>query len=600
MLRSSWWRPVRLLAWALCFLVSPLAGAGPLDGGSGAVMLQGFHWESHETYPWWNTVAARADDIAGSGFHMVWLPPSGRSAGGAIEGYLPNELYTQTGGYGTEQQLKSLISALKARNVKVLADVVINHRVGTNNWADFTLPTWGADAVCRGDEWAGATGNPDTGAGFNAGRDIDHTQGYVRQGIIDWLNWMKGTIGYDGWRYDYVRGYSGTYVGTYNAATTPYFSVGELWDNLDLNNPNPHRQQIINWIDATGGSSAAFDFTTKGLLQQAVQYNEYWRMRDSNGKPAGVIGWWPARSVTFVDNHDTGPSPGGTGGQNHWPFPSGQVMQGYAYILTHPGIPTVYWPHFFDWGLRDAIRALMQVRSSQGLTSTSTVAIQVADSSRYAAIIDNKVAMKIGPGAWSPGTGWTPATSGTNYAVWTKSTPPPPPPGKVRTVIYILRETQPGQDIFIRGGHDQALVNAGHYASASENITYLNTKNTTTASLKASDATLDWSSDSALDWTCNAWPAAWGTPRYYATDGYGQDPENTRGLHWWKFDVMMDGQKGDWFEFKAFLRQNGTTQWEPDIRQAGTPFSTINHWGKKGHITFVTFGQSQAEFVPLP
>jgi hypothetical protein len=28
-----------------------------------------------------------------------------------------------------------------------------------------------------------------------------------------------------------------------------------------------HRQKIINWIDNTGGLCAAFDFTTKGILQ---------------------------------------------------------------------------------------------------------------------------------------------------------------------------------------------------------------------------------------------------------------------------------------------------------------------------------------------
>jgi hypothetical protein len=28
-----------------------------------------------------------------------------------------------------------------------------------------------------------------------------------------------------------------------------------------------HRQRIINWIDSTGGLCAAFDFTTKGILQ---------------------------------------------------------------------------------------------------------------------------------------------------------------------------------------------------------------------------------------------------------------------------------------------------------------------------------------------
>ncbi|HSP79837.1 MAG TPA: glucan 1,4-alpha-maltotetraohydrolase domain-containing protein, partial [Myxococcaceae bacterium] len=311
---------------------------------------------------------------------------------------------------------------LHAYQVKAIADIVVNHRVGTTNWADFTNPTWGSWAVARGDEWSGATGNWDTGDGYSAARDLDHTHGTVQSDLKSWMSWLKSSIGYDGWRYDYVKGYAGSYVGTYNSATVPYFSVGELWTDLNLGNPDAHRQQLMNWLDATGGRSAAFDFTTKGLLQQAVQYNEFWRLKDSQGKPSGAIGWWPARSVTFIDNHDTGPSYP-SGGQNHWPFPGDKVMQGYAYILTHPGIPTVYWVHFYDWGHKSAIKTLMGIRKSKGSTSTSAVSIPAADSSRYAAIItgnNGSVAMKIGPGSWSPGSGWTLATSGTHYAVWTK------------------------------------------------------------------------------------------------------------------------------------------------------------------------------------
>lgn len=33
---------------------------------------------------------------------------------------------------------------------------------------------------------------------------------------------------------------------------------------------------------------------------------QYWRLCDSQGKPPGVMGWWPSRAVTFLDNHDTG------------------------------------------------------------------------------------------------------------------------------------------------------------------------------------------------------------------------------------------------------------------------------------------------------
>jgi len=30
------------------------------------------------------------------------------------------------------------------------------------------------------------------------------------------------------------------------------------------------------------------------------------RLQDPEGKPPGVMGWWPSRSDTFVENHDTG------------------------------------------------------------------------------------------------------------------------------------------------------------------------------------------------------------------------------------------------------------------------------------------------------
>jgi alpha-amylase len=127
--------------------------------------------------------------------------------------------------------------------------------------------------------------------------------------------------------------------------------------------------------------------------------------------------------VTFVDNHDTGPAESCGSGQNLWPAPCGKVMEGYAYILSHPGIPTVFYPHIYNWGLKTQISALMKARKSAGVNSTSAVAIQQATQGLYAAIVTgstHQLAMKIGPNSWSPGTGWTLQTSGTNYAVWMK------------------------------------------------------------------------------------------------------------------------------------------------------------------------------------
>jgi alpha-amylase len=103
---------------------------------------------------------------------------------------------------------------------------------------------------------------------------------------------------------------------------------------------DPHRQALVDSVDKVGGAASpatVFDFTTKGILNAAVE-GELWRLVDAQGKAPCVIGWWPAKAVTFVDNHDTGST------QAMWPFPSDKVMQGYAYILTHPGNPCIVSP----------------------------------------------------------------------------------------------------------------------------------------------------------------------------------------------------------------------------------------------------------------
>eukprot|EP00951_Prasinocladus_malaysianus_P000149 scaffold1145_cov34-Prasinocladus_malaysianus.AAC.1 len=66
-------------------------------------------------------------------------------------------------------------------------------------------------------------------------------------------------------------------------------------------------QCLCDWIDHSGESSTVFDFPTKGILQYAITHCEYHRLA-KDGKPTGLIGWWPERAVTFVDNHDTGGS----------------------------------------------------------------------------------------------------------------------------------------------------------------------------------------------------------------------------------------------------------------------------------------------------
>lgn len=74
-------------------------------------------------------------------------------------GYLPQNLYSLNSSYGSEDLLKALLNKMKMHNVRAMADIVINHRVGTtqgdggiyNRYDGIPLP-WDEHAVtsCTG------------------------------------------------------------------------------------------------------------------------------------------------------------------------------------------------------------------------------------------------------------------------------------------------------------------------------------------------------------------------------------------------------------------------------------------------------------------
>ncbi|KAE8659106.1 Alpha-amylase 1 [Hibiscus syriacus] len=214
------------------------------------------------------------------------------------------------------------------------------------------------------------------------------------------------------------QGYAPSITKIYMERTSPDFAVGEKWEDLSLgqDSQDSHRGALKVWVEAAGGAVKAFDFTTKGVLNAAVQ-GELWRLKDSNGKSPRMIRILPQNAVTFIDNHDTGST------QRLWPFPSDKVMQGYAYILTHPGTPSIFYDHFVDWGLKDEITKLSAVRRNNGISETSKVNIVASDSDLYVAVIDEKIITKIGPkmdlGNLVP-SNYQLATSGKDYAVWVK------------------------------------------------------------------------------------------------------------------------------------------------------------------------------------
>jgi alpha-amylase len=409
---------------ALSLRARPVAREKKYHGDGRDILLQGFHWESHRGVTeatgnrrsWYRIIQDNAAAIRTAGFSWVWFPPPSDSL--APQGYIPRRWNVLDTAYGSEAELRAAIRALAP--VRAMADVVLNHRVGASTpGADFADPPFvdNRAAIVRDDASGVGTGNSDTGEHHPAGRDLDHTNPDVRAAIRASLRGLKA-VGFQGWRYDLAKGYHGRFVGEYNEATDPALSVGEYFDG--------DKQKVTDWLDATGGRSTAFDYPTRFLLYEACKSDDYGGLRATvSGRvvPGGLIGYWPSRAVTFLDNHDTeyrrdrDPYHPANGVKH---FEGWMVHMGYTYLLTHPGIPCVFWSHFFEWGdaLRWRISQLMMLRRTMGLHAGSTVDIRAAGKGLYAAFIDGRVAVKLGQREWHPGGGWQIAADGDRCAVW--------------------------------------------------------------------------------------------------------------------------------------------------------------------------------------
>ena len=500
------------------------------------VMLQGFTWNSaprgtgwnkENPSPYWGNWYGIMKNNAASikdTFEYVWFNPPSVCDTSSSEGYAPTELNNLNSYYGTADELKEVIQAIQP--AKAIADIVVNHRAGSTCWGDFTNPDWGVvkgekyPAICSDDEAFNASsgdkdhmvgkpsGAADTGATYGAYRDLDHTNTVVQDGIIAWMNDVLKPAGFVGWRYDYVKGFAGKYVGKYNAGSDAQFSVGEYWPSAGYNasSPSVWGNEIKNWISSTetgGQRSRAFDFALKGAMNSV--FGCTWREGSypnyTSGGSSGSGNYalladesnlyisQPSDAVTFIDNHDTGSN------QGHWELNRNKIGAGYALILTHPGVPCVSWSHYFTFNeggngdttypysglgaaqsylagntvagtektLREHIDYLIQLRKETGIEYDSVRTTLKADSSVYAAEItgtNGSLIVSIG-GSYTPSAdgyaGNNPIYGGTNFKIWKKGVNGEYTSGGETTVeLSVTNDCGSGNAMFFTGTFTEA------------------------------------------------------------------------------------------------------------------------------------------------
>ena len=355
------------------------------------VMLQGFSWDSYD-YSQWTVLEKQADDMKGF-IDLVWLPQSGKCIETTqVMGYKPYYYFNQNSSFGTEAELRSLIAKFKANGIGAIADVVVNHR-NTDGWFTFPTETYNGVTykmqptdICKNDD-GGATAkqatkegvslsnNNDEGQDWDGCRDLDHKSANVQKIIKAYLKFLKEDIGYTGFRYDMVKGFSGTHVADYNDATGIEFSVGEYWDG---------NQSIINWINKTNKKSAAFDFQFRYNVRDAVGVKD--------NKIVSAQNWSKLKSdnnlmhdptyrqyaITFVENHDMQYR---SADEQLDPLKR-DTLAANAYMLAMPGTPCVFQPHWRAY--KQEIKSMIEARKLAGITNMSNYTNKMAQTYCFA------------------------------------------------------------------------------------------------------------------------------------------------------------------------------------------------------------------------
>ncbi|MBW3067915.1 MULTISPECIES: alpha-amylase [unclassified Actinomyces] len=366
-------------------------------GRENPILLQGFAWDLAADSSHWRFLADNAALIADSGVTTIWLPPAYKGQAGVNDvGYGVYDTYdlgefdqkgTVPTKYGTKDEYVAAVAALRATGMEVLADIVLNHRMGADGveqvravevdgadrrkpiadpgtitaWTRFTFPgrrgaysdfTW--DHTCfLGTDWDEATrrnsvwlfegkewnedvtdelGNFD----YLMGADVDLNNPQVSDELIRWGRWYLETTGVDGVRLDALKHMSREFYRRWlpalrEATGREVPAVGEFWSR-----------------DAAELCAYLGEEPIMCMFDTPLHYRLYHasfkdRFDLSKIFEHTLVEADPDHAVTFVENHDTQP------GQSLQSFVEpGFKPAAYALILLRrEGTPCVFWGDLF-------------------------------------------------------------------------------------------------------------------------------------------------------------------------------------------------------------------------------------------------------------
>jgi len=328
------------------------------------VLMQAFYWDcprlTQQEFAWWPHVESQLPGLRQAGFTALWLPPCNKAATATSMGYDPYDLFdfgdfNQRGSvptwFGSRAALVSLITSAHHQGLQVYADIVYNHNSGGDREHN---PDFKRDGYTR---FTPASGifprdyrcfHPNLferwdGEGWGDMPDFCHRNPYVYGHLLEHARTLICELGYDGFRFDFVKGYGSWMVKAIQERE--YRRGGQIISPFGVAEAWASDREIGDWLDEANRWSdnpiSAFDFPLRYRLKDLC--DTYGSPLTDLLAPGTLFEDQPFQAVTFVENHDFR-------GNGSDPIFNDKRLA-YAFILTHPGYPCVFWQDYFELGL---------------------------------------------------------------------------------------------------------------------------------------------------------------------------------------------------------------------------------------------------------
>lgn len=362
-------------------------------------MMQYFEWYMPNDCMLWNKISNMGSTFKKLGINSVWLPPCFKSASGINDtGYGVYDLYDlgefyQKGSirtkYGTKDEYINAIKCLQKDGIRVLADIVLNHRLGAdekediiaykvnsnnrnevledyrtigawtkfnfsgrnNTYSDFKLD-WshfnGVDfdditnehGIFRfyGKHWSNDVDKELGNYDYLMGCDVDFNNLDIVDDLNSWGKWFWEQTHVDGFRLDAIKHIRSSFYSKWLHdlkvyAEKDFYSVGEYFScNVD---------SLINYLNKNTEIDSLFDVPLHNNFKIASESAGNYDM--SKIFDNTLVSKRPSKAVTFVDNHDTEPGQSLESWVSIWFKPLAYAM----ILLRQEGTPCVFYGDYY-------------------------------------------------------------------------------------------------------------------------------------------------------------------------------------------------------------------------------------------------------------